>query len=567
MTDGAKSQSLTKAASSASKASISSVFGPNDQVLMCKVGDPPDRSYEPCDIASLKLDLAKGAGNKASVTLKGRRRMEPIAPSVASDYQGALKTHDLVLEALADVQAVTHAPSARPTTTEGRKPLSVTLTATNGPSHTHRQPKHPRTRISGSGVYTGTDGGAPAKAEIFSAAPDYVGASIFGPIWPFGASRTRTYELDAGSCGVTAGGKSTTSLAMLLAVMPDEEWTVSMGIPSPVSGSRSKDANRLGGAKGPDGKKAVPIVTTAVSTRGGLETTQTLSRYGASDFSTSYGLRQVKARGLIATETKLTETDATFGVPSFAAEEDREVRSFKIERKSGGQTTSFDASGIINKLRKVERFADLFKKIFSTTKLGWSVSASYAFFGGQLDFAWGRRWPKSYVEENRVYYVERYVSLGGRCDLFDITVEGSCGLELKGLAFEATALVYLSVNAKLTLSPHGQVSYTNRLPASADGGLRIDCSGEISPECGVKGGGRAFGYSLNLRAALVTKLELEATAAVTVRTPPELKASCKSEKIRLVGEVVVQGRTASTYQLDPMVLVDEKTLFENEKIW
>ena len=210
------------------------------------------------------------------------------------------------------------------------------------------------------------------------------------------------------------------------------------------------------------------------------------------------------------------------------------------------------------------------KEFFSGAKVGWSVSAEVSALEGALDLAWGIRWPEAYAEEDRVYYVERYITVTGDITLMQGKLEAMVGIEFdKGwlpIAFVAKA--QLNMTIALKLAPSLDWKYTN--PKKLTAGQRKDSialsfSFAVVPE--VIGSARAFGYSYVIRGAIETKFVATATLHMAWETPPALEVEIKSEKIELTGYLECSTRTPSRRSFDPIPLCDEAELYKNPNVW
>lgn len=144
-----------------------------------------------------------------------------------------------------------------------------------------------------------------------------------------------------------------------------------------------------------------------------------------------------------------------------------------------------------------------------------------------------------------------------------------CGIDvdLNWLLIAFTAKVYLEVKPKLSMSASGSLSCTN--PAKLSGGnaaLRLGIDAEIKLALATKAGGRFGGYTLYGRLALEGDLTLDGKGQISLQNPPELTVKLNSDGVLLVGDVVVEGRTARSWQLQPVELIGKQKLVDR-KIW
>lgn len=537
--------------------------------MQCTLNQSPLASYQPCDLASLRVDWTDGS-NTQTATIVSMRRREPLADSVPATYRAALKSHELVIEALSDVEELVYTyGEQQPQTSEDSKHLRVTVDPTYAYVHGDAPPKHPDLRLWASDSSLNQTAADSIEANLFVPTPGLVRASRWGRLWPFGDDRKRFYFGAAYSCGRNPTvNQPNSELAVQFLVFPNEEWKVTIGLGSAGSGSVSVDRN-YADKTGVDGDQVATVVAYR-RTSGSTTTTSTESYIASTDYATSYSMTE-KDQGLFSTRVRtLKESDSTWGDPSFKEDESTEARKLSIEHKIGGQHSEVDVSGMIDNLMKIAEVMEDIKKLYEgVPKVGLSIGASYVLFEGQLIFSWGNRWPEHYTERDRVYYIERFLSVQGNCTLIQGKVEVMFGVEVDPwwLDFYFVAKIFIETSASIGVGAQQVLSYTNsEADDAALDPFALDFSTSLEAQLGAKVGGRAFGYSLDARLALQASLKLEARGKVGFKHPPEAKADLKSSGVELVGEIIVIGRSQRSYDFEPLHIIDEKIFFKDKVI-
>ncbi len=544
------------------------------------------KPLEYCDIKQLQIVLTT-EGKSKTFTIDRKRTSEPVDTKlVAKPYRGMLSSRDLVIEALADLDDTT---GSAKTVTKDRKPLAIKVTATNSMSHTSFAPAHPTTTVGlAKSALAKSDGGAPVNGQYLAPNPGGMGNTFWGQIWPFGADRTRTYDLIGHACGTPPIPRvAIAQLSAKLVVMPYEEWQITIGFKGTREGSYSKEANKYDAQ---DGKSSRTVRETTItkSRVGNVETgttTQTMTtasghgrvREKETTTTLDYTLLSAKSTTVTSIENswdkkKRTETD-----------DDADFRKVSIKHLIGGQEVECEVSDTIKKIIEIKKIFDDAKKLFDSVKIGWSISFSYELFGGNISFAWGNRWPAAYVEDHRVYYVERFVKVGGQLDVVSGSVTGFFGFKVDPwwapVAVEVGA--YLTASIKVSLAASITRSYTNPVLAGKSTSGSFDPSATIGFELGAKANGRAFGYSVESKFAIEAGASLTFQGAISTEHSPYLKGSLiigkehkgtgpgapKADAIRLIGELVCTGETIRRREIDPIVLVKGTEVFKDKYFW
>lgn len=548
------------------------------------------KPIEYCDIKQLQLALS-GSGKTQTITIDHCRTTEAVDQThTPKKYWSALGSHDLVVEALADIEDTTgadHAASA------DRKPLDLKATAADSVSHTSITPKHPHCEVGlPLGASSTSDGGAPVSARYFAPGGRAYARTTWGQIWPFGDDRVRTYDITASSCGnVAIPKKPIGKLSAQLVVLPYEEWSITIGLQGVQQQSRSSESNLHGNQDGDSGRRVTS--TTTVKKRTGLFDTQE---------SSTKTTNMETPTGLSRTRTETTDTELSYRLLAGDSEATTttkqnwrkgqttktktsdDYRKVSIKRSVGGRESEIDVSETIKHLVEIKEIFDDISKLFDSVKIGWSLSMSYELLAGNLNFGWGIRWPASYAEQSRVWYVERFLKASGQCDVVTGSVTGFFGFAVDPWYAPVTIEVgaYLSASAKISVSASFEYSYTSSVRNSKDKVGSLDPSATIKFEAGGKANGRAFGYSVESRLAIESSATFTMHGEISANHPPYLKGSltigaaheaenssdtAKADAIRLVGEVIITGETVRRRKIKPIVLCSGVECFKDKYFW
>lgn len=557
-------------------------------VAPCKFGAGPQHKLKPleyCDIKQLQLVLST-TGKTQTITIDHSRTAEPVNPAaVAQEYRAQLLTYDVIIEALADIDDTTgasHAASAE------RKPLDVKVTAKDSVSHTSFTPHHPHCALNlkGSDPVV-SDGGAPVSGRFFAPDRGAYSRTTWGALWPFGDDRVRTYAAVGTSCGVLPiPRKPNGGLAAELVVLPYEEWTITVGLKGVREGSSKTESNRFNNQDG-ESNRRVSSTTTVMKRVGDSQTTTTTQ-----NMETPSGIARTRVAEkkttldyhLLSTDSETTTTTKQSWTkrPRTKKDDDEDYRKISIKRSIAGREVEADVSETIKKILKVKEIFDDASKLFDSVKIGWSISMSFEILSGNLSLGWGIRWPQTYSEQSRVWYVERFYKASGSLDVVTGSVTGFFGFAVDPWYAPVTVEVgaYLSASVKVSIAASFDYAYTNSAlhPAGQTGSL--DPSATIKFEAGGKANGRAFGYSVESRLALEAGATLTFHGEISSRNPPYLKGSLvignshdeadksagapKADGIRLVGELIITGETVRRRKIDPIVLVDGVECFKDK---
>lgn len=521
--------------------------------------------YEPCDLRQIVIDLSANEVAHTVVVDRSRKRESPqerIPPSISR----ALREHDIVLEAVSPfrdeiVQGGDTAP------TEGVTPLSVRVEAME--VFTCGNAMHPTAVLKGS-----EDDGAklygPTTATVWAKAPvGLVRASSWGRMWPFGEDRSIAVAVSGVTCGINPDRDPIRELSALVLVRPDDNWRITLGGMPKAGGSIGRSRTTQDRQKIGDKSEAATVYTRS-RTRGGITTTSTEAYVGEMNFAQSYAVTgRTGGNAALQEVTTLTERDSTWAAPKASEQKTDVMRKIRIERTMGGVTSEVKVDRIVNGVFRLADLANDLSELFDgIPKVGWSISTSVELLAGEYHLGWGIRWPKAYPEESRVHYVERYIELGGSCKVVKAKLELFFGIEVdpRYLDVSIWAKLYIETVAVVELSASGRVSYTN--PANAQAALDpIDLGAKASLkfELGGTTGGRAFGYSISVRAALESNIALTVDGKVSFSTEPELKGTLRSNGAKLVGEVRAEGSTRKTHAIKPLQLIKSKVFFKDER--
>jgi len=608
---------LQGASSRAQNAGLSKTASPKQVVLPCQEGRDPE-TYEDCVLRELVVTLNDGAGKTVTVTLNGRRRWEPVAPSVYSAFKKDLTSHELVMEAVSGVglpeasygispkaevmSAVGMGPTPTRPKTEGRvntvPTLKVTAKASDSSSHKSFGPAHPECHVGEVVTY----GGAEAEKQIDT--PDRQGLlENWLTLWPFEASRTVTQVIFGKACGKTKAAcippmpLPLDELAVKLVVYPSLDVTVNFDGKPRTSASNSTERNLLK-REGEKGSGVWGAVTktetirskgatyelksttgknyqqTSLSTAidGGLTAEETQT-YAGDNYSENYSLSQ--QTGPIGVRTHSLEASDSTNNGKESEESDRAAFSerLSITVTSAGKTATFKASDLtdfIDGLLKVGAAIKDLASVLSSFQIGWSVTYDYALFQGSLALSWALRWPTAYAEQNRVYYVERAVTVQGDMKIVQGQLTAKLGLDFdKGwLPIGAQANVSLTIVVGLSVAPAITYAYTNP-DAKTVGKVSQECEGkfEITVTASAIGSARAGGYSMTLTASIQSKFTAKIKLVVAAPDPPALPASVTFDGAILSGYFENSQRFPKRVSFDPIELIPPHDVMRERDLW
>ena len=533
------------------------------QIMGPQPAEPKPKPTKPCDVKTLKLDIV-AAQKTHSVSLSSQRRREAVASNVPGSYRYKLQHKDLVVEIIAPVKETTTTYARnKPSVTKASKdhdPVKVTATAT--PASSCGQ-THPGLSASGGDVNESSER-KPIKFDVFSPAPSTVRSSSWGRLWPFGDNKSEEIAVKADSCGFVPGGKPTKDLSVLLVALPDEIWKITLGLGTYMSGSASRERKANTGAGG----KSTGMVVAYERQRGSTSSSDRATYVAGSKFSDEF--TNSTTSGVLLRRTDTNETEMRDGWATSGTKKSKKLRKIKIEHTVGGQTSEADvskiANGIIDALDTIEDLSKIFDGI---PKVGWSISTSFKFLTGSATLEWGHRWPRSFAENNRVYYAERFITLGGTVELASGSVEVFFGVEIDPwwAPVYFVAKLYLEVSASVSISPSGTVTVTNWKDRDLDlNPMDLDAKAEVKLDLGATAGGRAAGYEL--RATL--KLEGDLTAEIDgkiSRKGPDAKVTIKTDGAHIKGEVLVVGRRRKTYDFEPIEVIKPRDFIKDKVIF
>jgi hypothetical protein len=544
-----------------------------------------DQPLEYCDIHSLSVTLQQD--RKAQTIVVDRdRKSDPVHPKTNSDYLGFLSGHDLVIEALADIADVDGlAEPGQGPYSASSKPLVVTLQAINDLVHSTFSPPHPRTTASvAGGVDQISHGGQRVTATYV--ADGWSPASSFNPFW-----RSRDQDLVGEACGnrpIPQVAQHRRSAKLV--VLPYEELTIALGVAPRWAGGYKKTGTTWGHEQdGKSGRKIKSVTETfkkkgdeiITNTKTAMFTQSGIQRLRETDKRTHLTPR------FLGSEAEVVENQKESWNKRRKKETSSEVESEKIviKRKVGG----IERSGDIGKLQKEarnlwrkheemkERFDEL-KKAFTSVKIGWSFSANYEILSGEFRATLGNRWPASFVEDHRVYYVERYVRVGGEVQLIKGEIGAFFGFAVDPWYLPVAVEIggYVNVSAGISVSGDFDTSWTG--PSSTlSNKVEFTGTGKIEFEPGLKANGRAFGYAVQSRLALEAEAVLTARAEFGDDTPIYCEWSCRIGKeatkegdppvgLRLVGEIIFTGDSVRSYKLTPCTLIEGTQIAKDEPL-
>jgi hypothetical protein len=612
---------LQPAADRAAKSGLSNTSPAGATATTCPAAkEPKPNTYEECTLKELVLEVDDGAGKSKVVTLSAPRRCESPAKTVHEPYQQSLGSHDLVMEVLVSTLL------ARVQEAEDTPHLSVKAQAFNHASHVTLQPPHPRTSI---GALATTHGGAKALAQI-DLPPRQGMLQNWVSIWPFSEARTRPHDVKGQACGVVRAGSKTQAVAelsILLVAKPAEEWKITLEADKAYGRSKEKWRNLIerSGEKGASvfgatqtkvtiERGAANSTTTIASKRGadffsasterenkdGSKSSASITSIGdayrktaqsqtdehGSGFSREETLRngeyeekvglsyEREIAGGIGTQAyAVSSQDATdqIGGPTFEKEQTKIDfdDALTITLKSGGQEASVNPGEVLNTIQKIPELIKDLAKVFAYAPIGWKWGFDYAFLEGSLNMAWGLRWPAAYAEENRVYYVERFVKASGEVTLASGKFYGSVGLNFDHgwLPAGVVAEIKITFTASLSISPAIDFKKTNPTGGMTSLSREVEAEFPVTATGEAIGSARCFGYSMALRGALEGKFENSAKMIFSLDEPPQFIVQSQFSGLTLTGYFHNSERVPTTVAMRPRKLLGEYEIYPETNLW
>ncbi|MCX7285486.1 MAG: hypothetical protein NTX28_15845 [Novosphingobium sp.] len=609
MSGGAKIAALGQSAQSAGLGS--SQFGaitsacPLMRAKLAKKGLINDKTPKPleyCDLKQLVVTLTPSEGKPVTVTIDRDRTKEPVnAAAVDDDYINELSSFDIVMEAVADIEDLHAIQFGAGAGSAGHaKPLQIKAQATNSVSHSSQTPRHPSCAVQGSALPMETHGGAPSETSLLI--PRSGGSwGQWAQVWPFSTGAEKHYIV-ADSCGsLPIPQRANRAFVAQVVVYPAQEIALTIKGEKRFGVSQSKSQNfaKAEGAKGSGvwgattqtqkierGGKASSFTSVVdqnktdyksykISIDGDNNSNETITEttfkgdYSESRTLTSKEDIRVLKAPIGSHVVSSTSGDSTTGKIPDQVEKHKYNFSdrFSLKIKSGGQEAEIRPSEIVDTFFSIVEAIEDFRKIFSGVQLGYKVDASFTFMEGTLTVAAGRRWPKTlaYVEDQRVWYIERYLNVGGNITLAKGTIAASIGVEFdKGyLPVGGKIMATVSYSLGLSLKPKVELCYTNakrktkadlttNVPVAVESTFKFECVAMY----------RAFGESFCGILSLKGDIILQGDLQFSVRTDPKLMVSAKSTGLVLTGYWEKTGATPARKEFEPVVLAEPAVIWE-----
>lgn len=543
--------------------------------------------YEDCVLKELLLELSDGTRSHAFKATY-QRRYEQVTATVYDAYKSDLRSHELVIETLANCYLGA-----------GKKDLAATAQAFCSSRHVSFSPAHPRTRIGDNAL---ADGGAPVQAKIFI--DDRSGVQSWLSIWPFAGERTKHITVSGSACGNAYVGcnvppkPALANLAMRLVVMPHEKWSFKVkDIRSNYSsgGAFKKDKNAAANvASGAPFRSVTTTLTRDFGKVAGTSQSTTLgTNYvstskeakfadGSTDSSnetltsTSYSVSRTLSQDIGSSVYSVTQSDRLNGATNALTSELTDQNQYKVSEKfsleveAGGETSKFEPGALVEGLYKIEDIVEAIKDVLKACRVGAGVNADYKLLYGDLSLDWGYRWPAAYKEENRVYYVERFISASGTLNI----LTGSIGL-WAGIDFDqgwlpagVKALIEGTITATLKVTPKITLSATNlKTFNQANAALEVVPEFTIEPKLEGTGSVRVLGYRQSISVVLEANFEAKAKLAFSFRAPPSLKASVEWEGLKFSGFFYNSDKKPPRQDIKPIELAKPSTILKETEFW
>ena len=536
-----------------------------------KGGKGNQTRYEHCNLTHLTVEV-KGRGATATVQLASQRRKEAVHPA-AKHYASELGAYDLVVEGLSTaadaIQTVTGRPAQKPV----RVPLHVQGTPKASPVHSSFSPPHPEAAITGPSVNLHEHGGKAVASDL--ALPEFspVDRRTWGRLWPFGNHESVRYDVEGKACGNMPGG-GLADLRVLVIVMPDEEWTISLGAEKDFGHTRSAEKNY----SKVDDTHGVARTDTSSSTARGKTDEKSTSMYHDGTHTTKE--TSTRLTGMVIQTEDKREEEADPSKNSWKITKSQEKKNklgdIKVDWKIAGQSNSIEPRKFIDNVKKIAEIIEDVSKLFDSIKVGWSWSYSYSLLEGEMSLKWGHRYPDHYAETDRVYYVERFVEVGGKLTLISGSFEGMFGLEVDSwwLQFHLVMKVFFKITVEVSIEGHppplvwttATSPHLRKTGAAQDMILKLDGTGSVTPKMGAQGGCTIVGVGSIITADLEGKIELKADGGISMHDGFTVSTSCTSDPVEAVFTIEVPMLWTTKTIQSRHSLVDGHEFWKDKKL-
>lgn len=244
-----------------------------------------------------------------------------------------------------------------------------------------------------------------------------------------------------------------------------------------------------------------------------------------------------------------------------------------IEFKSGGEVSKFQPGALLDGFYKLENIFSAIKDVLKSCRVGAGFSADYKFLYGDLGLTWGYRWPvspKNYKEEDRVYYVERFVSASGTLNVLTGSIGGWIGIDFDQgwLPAGVKAIVEGTITASFVVTPKFTLSATNLKSCErADASFEIEPEFKITPKFEGTGSARVLGYRKTTYVKIEGSFEAKSKMRICFSDSPSLKASVEWKGVKLTGYFYNSERDPPRKDFEPIVLAKPSTILKETEFW
>lgn len=581
----------------------------------------PPTHYEDCVLKSLTVKLTSD-DKSHTFAMNRQRRAEPVHHAVHDDYKGDLTSHELVIEALAN--------SSDHNVDET---LLVEAWSSCSPVHTTFTPLHPETEI-GNLARAVQAHVAKAKIYVPERSAYQSWASIWPfsaartqkiPIT--GEACGHIYK----GCNVPPT-PALKELSAQLVALPNEEWTFKIkDLKSGWSKSKSRTSEFNMAENVADKDARFRSTKTVIKNESGLNASSTETKYSGGDHqsyskvkvnedksgdeysytksssSASESVSYTKAGGLqtdkhtesvnaksytetrektykanvpigavaysLTNETGLDAATNTISSKSSGAFSGSLSDRISLEVKCAGQVSKFEPSAWLDGLLKLSDIFEAIRDLLKSCRVGAGFSYDYKMLYGDCEFSWGYRWPqapRSYAEEHRVHYVERFLSAKGPITVLSGSLGGWIGIDFeKGWLPAGTKLMLEgTITASLSVTPSLSLAYTNIKTAQPkDLAYEIEPSFKIEAKIEGTGSARFLNYRRTAYCQLASTFEAKAKMKLSFSNPPSLKASVDCNGIKITGHFYNSSRVPPEAHWDPIILMDKKEIMKEREVW
>lgn len=434
-----------------------------------KKGTDKKNTEKPCDVET--ITISDGKRSVTAIQPRHRRKASTSPAKLPKDKVTLMSSYDVILEVLAPVRL-------EATDQKAGLPLQITE------SHhgTCADSKHPCVSADPSGLGP-QDTEKPASIVLGCLAPykvwgkalekDATKSGSLLDLWPFGPQAVKDVNVTTQSCAVRLSSSVKSNYNGLVRVYREEEWSLSISIPTLVKAKHSYASER-GGDRTTEGTLEVAGVTVkqdkVTRDKGGIKSIektyvnkdgQIVEAEKKRDQRMTVNLVDVEIN---AVTTKTIKTNV-YGVP----ETTREVTP-SISLKRNGKEFSFTKllNDLLNLSKAVKDALNAVKEI--VPKVGFSMDLDVGVCEGSISGNWGYR-PDASLDSAEYKWVMPYFDLQLQIVFLRIDFSLMFGIDVKSpnaLLVEEGWIYALTLKVQLELGFAVETSVTVHLTGAED---------------------------------------------------------------------------------------------------